>query len=142
MVLNMVLGQGASVEVCPNLPKLAPSHGIGGTYAHGAVRHKLKFKDTACKVIERDGLDAYALRHDDIFRLQLHNQRAPGTLVLSCYWPARSAQRSAQAFQAPVEAPYLKIELAIEPELTDIVAERFDAGARFGDQILKDMTAA
>lgn len=37
--------------------------------------------------------------------------------------------------------PHLKIEVAIAPGLTDIVAERFDAGVRFGDQISKDMTA-
>lgn len=37
--------------------------------------------------------------------------------------------------------PDVKIELTIEPGLTDIVAERFDAGVRFGDQIAKDMTA-
>ncbi|QRM29101.1 LysR family transcriptional regulator [Microvirga sp. VF16] len=37
--------------------------------------------------------------------------------------------------------PHLKIEVAIEPGLTDIVAERFDAGVRFGDQISRDMTA-
>ncbi|CCF96071.1 MULTISPECIES: LysR family transcriptional regulator [Ralstonia solanacearum species complex] len=37
--------------------------------------------------------------------------------------------------------PDVKIEIAIEPALTDIVAERFDAGVRFGDQIAKDMTA-
>jgi DNA-binding transcriptional LysR family regulator len=37
--------------------------------------------------------------------------------------------------------PDIKIEVAIEPGLTDIVAERFDAGVRFGDQISKDMTA-
>lgn len=37
--------------------------------------------------------------------------------------------------------PHLKIELAIEPGLTDIVAEGFDAGVRFGDQISRDMTA-
>ncbi len=37
--------------------------------------------------------------------------------------------------------PDIKIEVAIEPGLTDIVAERFDAGVRFGDQIAKDMTA-
>lgn len=35
----------------------------------------------------------------------------------------------------------IKIEMAIETGLTDIVAERFDAGVRFGDQIAKDMTA-
>ncbi|SAK75575.1 LysR family transcriptional regulator [Caballeronia temeraria] len=37
--------------------------------------------------------------------------------------------------------PKLKIEVAIEPGLTDIVADRFDAGVRFGDQISKGMTA-
>lgn len=37
--------------------------------------------------------------------------------------------------------PHLKIEVIIETGLTDIVAERFDAGVRFGDQISKDMTA-
>src|SRR3712207_5236832 len=37
--------------------------------------------------------------------------------------------------------PDIRIEMAIEPGLTDIVAERFDAGVRFGDQIAKDMTA-
>jgi DNA-binding transcriptional LysR family regulator len=37
--------------------------------------------------------------------------------------------------------PDIKIEIAIDPGLTDIVAERYDAGVRFGDQIAKDMTA-
>lgn len=37
--------------------------------------------------------------------------------------------------------PHLKIEVAIESGLTDIVAERFDAGVRFGDQIARDTTA-
>ncbi len=37
--------------------------------------------------------------------------------------------------------PDIKIEIAIESGLTDIAAEQFDAGVRFGDQIAKDMTA-
>jgi len=37
--------------------------------------------------------------------------------------------------------PHLKIEVAVEPGLTDIVAGGFDAGVRFGDQIARDMTA-
>ncbi|OZI52011.1 LysR family transcriptional regulator [Bordetella genomosp. 5] len=48
-------------------------------------------------------------------------------------WPRLSALQP--------QHPDLKIELAIEPELTDIVAERFDAGVRFGDQVSRDMTA-
>lgn len=37
--------------------------------------------------------------------------------------------------------PGIRIEIAIDPGLTDIVTERFDAGVRFGDQITKDMTS-
>lgn len=37
--------------------------------------------------------------------------------------------------------PDVKIEVAIEPGLTDIVTERYDAGVRFGDQVAKGMTA-
>jgi DNA-binding transcriptional LysR family regulator len=37
--------------------------------------------------------------------------------------------------------PDIKIEIAIEYGLTDIVAERYDAGVRSGDQVAKDMIA-
>jgi DNA-binding transcriptional LysR family regulator len=37
--------------------------------------------------------------------------------------------------------PDINIEMTIDAGLTDIVADRFDAGVRFGDQIAKDMTA-
>ncbi len=37
--------------------------------------------------------------------------------------------------------PEIRVEVAIEPGLTDIVARHFDAGVRFGDQIAADMTA-
>lgn len=43
--------------------------------------------------------------------------------------------------QLQPQYPELKIEMSIDPGLTDIVSERFDAGIRFGDQIAKDMTA-
>jgi DNA-binding transcriptional LysR family regulator len=44
---------------------------------------------------------------------------------------------------APVLAAYrdLKIEISINYGLIDIVAERFDAGVRLGDQVAKDMIA-
>jgi len=37
--------------------------------------------------------------------------------------------------------PDVKVELMIEPGLTDIVAERYDAGVRLGEQVAKDMVA-
>lgn len=40
-----------------------------------------------------------------------------------------------------VDYPDIKVELSAESALTDIVAERFDAGVRLGDQVEKDMIA-
>src|ERR1700761_846506 len=37
--------------------------------------------------------------------------------------------------------PDIKVELAVEYGLTDIVAERYDAGVRLGEQVAKDMIA-
>ncbi len=37
--------------------------------------------------------------------------------------------------------PDLKVELTVDYGLTDIVAERFDAGVRLGEQVAKDMVA-
>src|SRR5260370_34518419 len=37
--------------------------------------------------------------------------------------------------------PDVKVEVSIEPALTDIVAEQYDAGVRLGEQIARDMIA-
>ena len=37
--------------------------------------------------------------------------------------------------------PDIKVEIIIDPALTDIVAQRFDAGVRAGEQVAKDMIA-
>jgi DNA-binding transcriptional LysR family regulator len=37
--------------------------------------------------------------------------------------------------------PEVKVELSIDSHLTDIIAHRFDAGIRLGEQIAKDMIA-
>lgn len=37
--------------------------------------------------------------------------------------------------------PEVRVELSIDPALTDIVAERYDAGVRLGEQVAKDMIA-
>jgi DNA-binding transcriptional LysR family regulator len=39
------------------------------------------------------------------------------------------------------EYPDIKVELIVEQGLTDIVAEHYDAGVRFGEQVAKDMIA-
>src|SRR3954470_21378133 len=39
------------------------------------------------------------------------------------------------------EYPDIKVELTIDHGLTDIVAERYDAGVRLGEQVAKDMIA-
>jgi len=37
--------------------------------------------------------------------------------------------------------PAVQVELSIDSQLTDIIAERFDAGVRLGEQVAKDMIA-
>ncbi|HWA43487.1 MAG TPA: LysR family transcriptional regulator [Hypericibacter adhaerens] len=37
--------------------------------------------------------------------------------------------------------PDIKVEIAVDNSLTDIVTERYDAGVRFGEQVAKDMIA-
>ena len=37
--------------------------------------------------------------------------------------------------------PDIKVEVSIEPALTDIVAQQYDAGVRLGEQIARDMIA-
>ncbi|NLH83514.1 MAG: LysR family transcriptional regulator, partial [Phyllobacteriaceae bacterium] len=39
------------------------------------------------------------------------------------------------------EHPDIKVELTVEAELVDIVARRYDAGVRLGEQVAKDMIA-
>jgi DNA-binding transcriptional LysR family regulator len=37
--------------------------------------------------------------------------------------------------------PYIRVEIVIDHGLTDIVAERYDAGVRSGEMVAKDMIA-
>jgi DNA-binding transcriptional LysR family regulator len=58
-----------------------------------------------------------------------------------------SAEHPAQAILWPVlekllpHYPDIKVEIGIDYGLTDIVAERYDAGVRLGEQVAKDMIA-
>jgi DNA-binding transcriptional LysR family regulator len=57
------------------------------------------------------------------------NDHAADTIL----WPAIS--------RLLPDYPDIKVEIDIDYGLTDIVAERYDAGVRFGDQVAKDMIA-
>jgi DNA-binding transcriptional LysR family regulator len=57
------------------------------------------------------------------------NDHAADTVL----WPAISALLP--------NYPDIKVEIDIDYGLTDIVADRYDAGVRFGDQVAKDMIA-
>jgi len=58
-----------------------------------------------------------------------------------------AGEHAANAILAPAVAkllpryPDIKVEIIVDYGLTDIVAERYDAGVRFGEQIAKDMIA-
>lgn len=58
---------------------------------------------------------------------------ASDSIAETLLWPA--VKRFSQKY------PAIQIEINAENRLTDIVAERFDAGVRMGDQIDKDMVA-
>lgn len=58
---------------------------------------------------------------------------AAGHAATSVLWPKR-----AKFFP---KHPDIKIEVAVDNAMTDIAAERFDAGVRLGEQVAEDMIA-
>jgi len=78
---------------------------------------------------------------DELAAFERLRQKPVGTVritasdfaVNTLLWPKLSKLQSTY--------PDVKIELSIDPGIIDIVAERYDAGVRFGDQITKGMTS-
>ena len=62
--------------------------------------------------------------------IRITASRHPAETIL---WPALS--------RLLVDYPDIKVELSLDSALTDIVAERYDAGVRLGEQVAKDMIA-
>lgn len=58
---------------------------------------------------------------------------AGGHAAETILWPALA--------RLVADYPDIKVEIVVDEALTDIVAERFDAGVRFGEQVAKDMIA-
>lgn len=73
--------------------------------------------------------------------LSVMRQKPAGTLrITSGEHPAYTLLTPALAKLLP-QHPDLKIEIIVDYALTDIAAERFDAGVRLGEQVAKDMIA-
>lgn len=73
--------------------------------------------------------------------LSLFRDRPAGTVRITCsrhaanllLWPAIDVVMA--------QFPEIRVELSLDGALTNIVAERFDAGVRLGEQVEKDMIA-
>ncbi len=71
-----------------------------------------------------------ALRERPSGRLRITTSRHAAETIL---WPVVS--------QMLLDHPDLSVEISIDGQLTDIIADRFDAGIRLGEQVAKDMIA-
>jgi DNA-binding transcriptional LysR family regulator len=68
-------------------------------------------------------------------------QKPAGTIRISATDYAADAVLWPKLPKLLREYPEIKVEISIEYGLTDIVAERYDAGVRAGEQVAKDMIA-
>jgi DNA-binding transcriptional LysR family regulator len=79
--------------------------------------------------------------HSELAALTELREKPAGTLRIT------AGEHSAETILWPALAkllpryPDIKVELVIDYGLTDIVAERYDAGVRLGEQVAKDMIA-
>jgi DNA-binding transcriptional LysR family regulator len=82
-----------------------------------------------------DGIDAR------IAELSALRQRPSGTLRITAGRHAADTVLWPKLSRLLAEYPEVSVELSIDSALTDIVADRFDAGVRLGEQVAKDMIA-
>src|SRR5688500_924688 len=69
-------------------------------------------------------------------------EKPAGTTRLTASDHACSSVLSPKLANFLRDYPDIKVEIVIDNALTDIVAERFDAGVRLGEQVAKNMIAA
>ena len=79
--------------------------------------------------------------HTGLSALSALREKPAGTVRISAYDHSVSTALWPRLSKLLAEYPDIKIEININYELIDIVAERYDAGVRFGDQVAKDMVA-
>jgi len=73
----------------------------------------------------------------------IHEWRATpsGTIRLTAGWHAATTVLWPALARLSRAYPDVKVEVAVESALTDIVAEKFDDGVRLGEQVARDMIA-
>jgi DNA-binding transcriptional LysR family regulator len=77
----------------------------------------------------------------ELASIVISQDRPSGTIRLSA--PEHAARTVVYAAVARVvsEYPEIRVEVSVDHALIDIVADRFDAGIRLGDQVARDMIA-
>jgi DNA-binding transcriptional LysR family regulator len=68
-------------------------------------------------------------------------EKTAGTIRITASGYAANAILWPKLAKLLPEYPDIKVEIITEQALTDIVAERYDAGVRTGEQVAKDMIA-
>ena len=77
----------------------------------------------------------------ELMALNMVRDKPAGTIRISAHDHAASTILWPKLSKLLPEYPEIKIEITISYGLIDIVAERYDAGVRLGDQVAKDMIA-
>lgn len=78
---------------------------------------------------------------DELAMMGEFRDRPAGTVRINCAGHAADLYVWPRLQPVLVDYPELKVELTVDYGLTDIVAERFDAGVRLGEAVAKDMIA-
>ncbi len=86
----------------------------------------------------RPALNEIQSRLDSIAALR---QKPAGTIRITSSRHATDRILMPVVTRLMADHPDLKVEISVDQKLTDLVAERFDAGVRLGEQVEKDMIA-
>ncbi|ADP70327.1 transcriptional regulator, LysR family [Rhodomicrobium vannielii ATCC 17100] len=68
-------------------------------------------------------------------------QKPAGTIRITSSRHATETILMPAVMQLMADYPDIKVEISVDQRLTDLVAERYDAGVRLGEQVEKDMIA-
>ncbi|MGH7005551.1 MAG: LysR family transcriptional regulator, partial [Alphaproteobacteria bacterium] len=68
-------------------------------------------------------------------------QKPAGTIRITSSRHATESILMPAVTQIMADHPDIKVEISVDQRLTDLVAERYDAGVRLGEQVEKDMIA-